>query len=141
MMMILRHKYDIPTMDDLWDILPRDHALHAQLPGYKLHTLKKTAQRPLQNFFDLTKEVAVFHGGSVTSITLWGRMQMTTPRPIYAIDFGSLLDEGWRRLEGAGASAVTLLGSGNAMQNTQGTINCKTARFVRVSTAKSTHHI
>ncbi|SGY12315.1 BQ5605_C011g06463 [Microbotryum silenes-dioicae] len=133
MMMILRLKYDIPTMDDLWDILPRDHALHAQLPGYKLHTLKKTTQRSSQNFVDLTEEVAVFHGGSVTSITLWGRMQTTTPRTIYAMDFGSSLDEGWRRLEGAGASAVTLLGSGNEMRNTQGTVNCKMARFVRMS--------
>ncbi|SCZ94230.1 BZ3500_MvSof-1268-A1-R1_Chr12-2g03769 [Microbotryum saponariae] len=142
MMMILRLKYDIPTMDDLRDTLPRDHALHAQLPAYKLHTLKKTAQRPSQNFVDLTEEVAVFHGGSVTSMTLWGRMQTTTPRTIYAMDFGSSLDEGWRRLEGAGASAITLLGSGNEMRNTQGRVNCNlTARFVRVSTTKSTHRI
>ncbi|SCZ89875.1 BZ3500_MvSof-1268-A1-R1_Chr1-3g01631 [Microbotryum saponariae] len=49
------------------------------------------------------------------------------------MEFGSSLDEGWRRLEGAGASAVTLLGSGNEMRNTQGTVNCKTARFVRMS--------
>ncbi|SGY32025.1 BQ5605_C002g01306 [Microbotryum silenes-dioicae] len=133
MMMIPQLKYDIPTMEDLRDTLPRDHALHAQLPGYKLHTLKESAQRPSQNFVDLTEEVAVFHGGSVTSITLWGRMQTTTPRTIYAMDFGSSLDEGWRRLEGAGASAVTLLGSGNEMRNTQGTVNCKTASFVRMS--------
>ncbi|SCZ89876.1 BZ3500_MvSof-1268-A1-R1_Chr1-3g01632 [Microbotryum saponariae] len=33
MMMILRLKYDIPTMNDLRDTSPRDHALHAQLPG------------------------------------------------------------------------------------------------------------
>ncbi|SCZ95320.1 BZ3500_MvSof-1268-A1-R1_Chr11-2g03431 [Microbotryum saponariae] len=84
-------------------------------------------------FANLTEEVAVFHGGSVMSITLWGRMQTTTPRTIYAMEFGSSLDEGWRRLEGAGASAVTLLGSGNEMRNTQGTVNCKTARFMRMS--------
>ncbi|SGY75270.1 BQ5605_C005g03412 [Microbotryum silenes-dioicae] len=133
MMMILRLKYDIPTLDDLRDTLPRNHALHAQLPGYKLHTLKKTAQRHSQNFVDLTEEVAVFHGGSVTSITLWGPMQTTTPRTIYAMDFGSSFDEGWRRLEGAGASVVTLLGSGHEMRNKQGTVNCKTARCVRMS--------
>ncbi|SCZ99298.1 BZ3500_MvSof-1268-A1-R1_Chr3-1g05932 [Microbotryum saponariae] len=114
MMMILRLKYDIPTMDDLRDTSPRDHASHAQLPGYKLHTLKKTARRPSQKFVDLTEEVAVFYGGSVTS-----------------------LDEGWRRLEGAGASAVTLLGSGNEMRNTQGTVNCKTARFMSMEADNS----
>ncbi|SGY95937.1 BQ5605_C036g11529 [Microbotryum silenes-dioicae] len=117
MMMILRLKYNIPTMVNLRDTLPRDHALHAQQLGYKLHMLKKTAQHPSQNFVDLTEEVAVFHGGST----------------IYAMDFGSSLDEGWRRLEGAGASAVTLLESGNEMRNTQGTINCKTARLVQMS--------
>ncbi|KDE09804.1 hypothetical protein MVLG_00203 [Microbotryum lychnidis-dioicae p1A1 Lamole] len=133
MMIILRLKKDIPIMKELRDISPRDHALHAQLLGYKLHRLKKTAPALRKNFVDLTEEVAVFHGGSVTSIPLWGRKQTTTPRTIYAMDFGSSLDEGWRRLEGADASAVTLLGSGNEMRNTQGTVNCKTARFVRMS--------
>ncbi|KDE02534.1 hypothetical protein MVLG_06916 [Microbotryum lychnidis-dioicae p1A1 Lamole] len=64
MMMILRLKYNIPTMVNLRDTLPRDHALHAQQLGYKLHMLKKMAQHPLQNFINLTKEVAVSHGGS-----------------------------------------------------------------------------
>ncbi|SGY96114.1 BQ5605_C036g11543 [Microbotryum silenes-dioicae] len=66
MMMILRLKYNIPTMVNFRDTLPRDHALHAQQLGYKLHMLKKTAQHPSQNFINLTKEVAVFHRGSVS---------------------------------------------------------------------------